>query len=66
MTARDIESGRIYEGGKTFIGSIIGRHRNTLSKWENKGIEYKICNGYEIRFLNVIRNSTNRGKHNSK
>lgn len=65
MTARNIKTGRTYEGGKTFIGSIIGLNRVTLWRWE---IEKKIIeeefNGYIVRFDNVIREKQKKG-HNS-
>lgn len=56
MTARNIKTGEIYEGGKVFIASIIGVHRNTLTNWQNKGVTIELYNNYEVRFTNVIRN----------
>jgi len=59
MTARNLKTGEIYEGGCTFIGSVVGRHRNTVSKWRDNWIrnkiEHKIYKDFEIKFTNVIR-----------
>jgi hypothetical protein len=66
MTARHIHTGKIYEGSKSFIASIVGKHRNTLSRWEQSNKESYTVNNYEVRFLNIIRESNNRGSNNKK
>lgn len=59
MTARNIKTGEIYEGGVTFISSVVGRHRNTVSKWRDKWVKglinNKIYKDFEIKFTDVIR-----------
>jgi len=57
MTARNIKTGDIYEGGKTYIGSIIGVDRRTLLRWENK-TEVEIYNNFEVRFKDIIRKNS--------
>jgi len=64
MIARHIHTKVIYEGGKTYIGKIIGVHRNTLRRWEAEGKEFEQYNNYEVSFSNVIREKQNKGQHN--
>lgn len=64
MTARHIKTGDIYEGGYTYIGSIIGLDRVTLWRWETKrGVTTEIYNGFEISFKDVIREKQKKGKN---
>lgn len=64
MTARNIKTGKTYEGGKTYIGSIIGLDRVTLWRWETKNIIEEEFNDYIVRFDDVIREKQKKG-HNS-
>ena len=66
MTARNLNTGKIYEGSKSFIARIVGKHRHTLSRWEQSDKESYIVNEFEVRFLNVIREKNNRGRYLSK
>ena len=62
MTARNIHTGRIYEGGYTYIGRIVGLNRSTLWRWEHKkNIVSEIYNNYEIRFEPIVREKQNKG-----
>ena len=54
MTARNIKTGIIYEGGKKYISSIIGVDPKTLWIWEKKFIS-EIYNNYEVRFNDIVR-----------
>jgi len=64
MIARNIKTGEIYEGGSTYIGSIIGLDRVTLWRWENKKfIKSEIYNDFEIRFEDVIREKQKKGQN---
>jgi hypothetical protein len=64
MTARNIKTGDIYEGGKTYIASVIGVDRVTLWRWENKtDIESEVYNGFEVRFTSVIREKQKKGQN---
>lgn len=55
MIAINLKNKLIYEGGKIFISSVVGVHRNTLSNWEKKGNRIELYNNFEVIFDNVIR-----------
>lgn len=62
MTARHIKTGDTYEGGYTYIGSIIGLNRTTLWRWEHKkGLKEEEYNGYIVRFEDIIREKQKKG-----
>lgn len=63
MTARNIHSEQIYEGSRVFIASVVGVHRNTLTRWEkkNNGKPEKY-NNYVVSFGDVIRKKQNKGR----
>lgn len=64
MTARNIKTGTIYEGGKTYIGSIIGLDRSTLWRWETKKrVIEEEYNGYIVRFEDVVREKQKKGRN---
>jgi len=64
MTARNIKTGITYEGGRTYIGSIIGLDRVTLWRWETKkNIIEEEYNGYIVRFDNVVREKQRKGQN---
>lgn len=63
MKARRIHTEEVYEGGKTYIASIIGVHRNTLTRWEKKNNgEPEEYNNYIVSFDPVIREKQKKGR----
>lgn len=62
ITARNIKTGDIYEGCRTYIASIIGVDRSTLWRWEaKKNLKEEYYNNFHIRFDGVIREKQKKG-----
>lgn len=62
MIAINQKTKKVYEGGPTYIGRVIGVNAKTLWSWENEKLrKWELYNNYLVIFDDVIRDKQQKG-----